>query len=140
MQTIDYATIQSLVTAQDIRGNKITVTFRCAETGIETEASGPLRRLDSFQSQATRTVKKNLWAGLRKRAARALADTLGNGTAGKIARDLSNTGMRQAEKNSAFSQEEIQAGIVAAFESIQANFEWNAAHNSWMAVPRAEGA
>ncbi len=140
MQATDYSTIQSLVSAQDVRGNSVNVTFLCPETGIEVTSSGPLRRLDSFQSQAARTVKKNLWAGLRKTASRAVADTLGKGTAGKIARELTSTGMRQAEKNSAFSQEEIQSGVVAAFESVQASFHWDAPRGAWIGVVRSEGA
>ena len=116
METLAYSDIEPLVADQTVRGNAVDVTFRCAAPGVEATATGPLKRLDSFSDQASRTVKKNLWSGLRRSATRAGADTLGKGTAGKIARELTSTGLKQAEKNTAFSRNEVEAAGVAVNE------------------------
>ncbi|MEM6568959.1 MAG: hypothetical protein AAF957_11140 [Planctomycetota bacterium] len=137
METLAYSDIEPLVADQTVRGNAVDVTFRCAATGVEATATGPLKRLDSFSDQASRTVKKNLWSGLRRSATRAVADTLGKGTAGKIARELTSTGLKQAEKNTAFSRNEVEAAVVAAFGSVRQMFRLDEARGVWIGDPAA---
>ncbi|MEM9381469.1 MAG: hypothetical protein AAGB93_16055 [Planctomycetota bacterium] len=137
METLTYPAIEPLVADPSVRGNAVDVTFRCERTGVEVAATGKLRKLDSFSDQAARTVKKNLWSGLRRSATRAVADTLGKGTAGKIARELTSTGLKQAEKNTAFSRGEVEAGVVAAFETVRRLFRFDEEHGAWVGDPAA---
>ena len=137
METLAYSDIEPLVADQTVRGNAVDVTFRCAAPGVEATATGPLKRLDSFSDQASRTVKKNLWSGLRRSATRAGADTLGKGTAGKIARELTSTGLKQAEKNTAFSRNEVEAAGVAAVGSVRQMFRLDEARGVWIGDPAA---
>ncbi len=126
-----FANIESLVASKEIQGTSVAVVFRCPATEVEVSSSAALKRSTSVTAQATRSVKKNLWSGLRKSVSRAVADALGNGAAGKIARDVANTSMRQGEQKTAFSKEEIQTAVVAAFEAVQTSFQWDAAAETW---------
>lgn len=138
MSEVSHTTIESLIASSDVKGNKIDVLFRCPVTGVEASSTAPLKKLGDMKSKMTRSVKKNVWSGLRRSATRAVSDTLGKGMAGKIAKDLTSTGLKEAEKNSAFSELEIQAAIVAAFESVRARFRWDDASEMWVGVDATE--
>lgn len=125
-----YESLEPLVASREVDGSSVRVLFRCERTGVEVEATGSIKRLGDLKNQAARTVKKNLWQSLRRSATRAVADTLGKGTAGRIARDLTNTTLRQGEKSTAFSQAEVDAAIVAAFDRVKDRFTWSD-ENGW---------
>ncbi len=137
MSHLNYAAIQPLVASEQVQGSSVAVQFRCPTTGVEASSTGTVRRLNSVKSEAARSVKKNLWSGLRRSVTRAVADALGSGTAGRIARDLTGAGLKQAEQKTAFSKEEVQEGVVAAFQAVQGSFRWNDAQNTWAGVAKA---
>ncbi|MEM8710774.1 MAG: hypothetical protein AAGG01_07460 [Planctomycetota bacterium] len=136
MTTPTFAAIQPLVASQEVRGSSVSVTFRCPETDVEVQSNASIKRSDSVKAQAARSVKKNMWSSLRRSVTRAVADALGNGAAGRIARDVANTSMRQGEQKTAFSKEETQNAVVEAFTAVQSSFKWNASSESWTGVKK----
>ena len=136
MSEVTYASIESLIDTKEVTGSSLAVTFRCPESGEEVSSSASLRRLDTMKSTAARSAKKNMWSSLRRSVTRAVTDALGSGAAGRIARDVANTGMRQGEKKMAFGKEEVQAGVVEAFKAVQASFQWDGANDRWIAVKK----
>ena len=135
MTTPNYSDIEALVANKEVQGSSVSVTFRCPETDVEVTSSGSLKRVASVKSDAARSVKKNLWSSLRRSVTRAVSDSLGNGAAGRIARDITSAGMRQGEQKTAFSKEEVQAGVVAAFQAVQTNFKLNAS-GAWVGMKK----
>lgn len=135
MTTPNYSDIEALVASKEVRGSSVSVTFRCSETDVEVQSTGSLKRSGGVKSEAARSVKKNLWSGLRRSVTRAVSDALGNGAAGRIARDITNTGMRQGEQKTAFSKEEIQNAVVEAFVAVQSSFKLNAS-GTWVGMKK----
>ncbi len=136
MSNLTFEAIQPLVTSQEVRGSSVAVTFACADSGTEVPSTGSLRRGDSVKAQATRSAKKNMWSSLRRSVTRAVSDALGNGAAGRIARDTLNAGMKQGEQKTAFSKEEVQEGVVEAFKAVQASFKWDEGKNAWTGIKK----
>lgn len=136
MSDVTYASVEPLIETKEITGSSLAVTFRCPESGEEASSSASLRRLDTMKSTAARSAKKSLWSSLRRSVTRAVTDALGSGAAGRIARDIAKTGMREGEKKMAFGKEEIQAGVVEAFKAVQASFQWDGSNERWIAVKK----
>ncbi len=136
MSNLTFQAIEPLVASKEVLRSSVSVTFRCPETDTEVPSTGTLKRMDSVKSTAARSVKKNLWSSLRRSVTKAVSDALGSGAAGRIARDVTNTTMRQGEQKTAFSKEEVQNGIVEAFKAVQASFKWNASNETWVGVKK----
>lgn len=136
MSNVTFEALQPLVASQEVRGSSVAVVFQCPTSGTEISSTGSLRRIESLKATATRSAKKNMWSSLRRSVTRAVTDALGNGAAGRIARDTLNAGMKQGEQKTAFSKEEVQAGVVSAFEAVQANFQWNEGDGCWNAIKK----
>ena len=136
MNTPTYSDIESLVASKEVQGSSVSVTFSCAEAGVEVQSSGSLNRTSGIKSDVARSVKSNLWSSLRRSVTRAVSDALGHGAAGRIARDITNTGMSQGEQKIEFSKEEIQNGVVAAFVAVQSNFKLNPSTGTWCGVKK----
>ncbi|QDV05779.1 hypothetical protein Poly30_12810 [Planctomycetes bacterium Poly30] len=136
MTTATYSSLEPLISSKEVRGTSVSVVFTCPETGVEVPSTGSLKRSSTVKSQATRSVKKNLWSSLRRSVTSAVADALGNGAAGRIARDVANSSMAQAEQKTAFSKEEVQEGVVGAFTAVQAKFKHNPSTGAWTAIKK----
>lgn len=136
MSNLTFEAIQPLVASQEVRGSSVAVTFQCPSSGTEVTSTGSLRRMDSLKATAARSAKKNMWSSLRRSVTRAVSDALGSGAAGRIARDTLNAGMKQGEQKTAFSKEEVQAGVVSAFDAVQASFKWDEGNGAWSAIQK----
>ncbi len=136
MTTPNYSDIETLVASKEVRGSSVSVVFRCPETDVEVPSTGSLKRADGIKAQTARSVKKNMWSSLRRSVTRAVSDALGNGAAGRIARDVANSSMREGEQKTAFSKQEIESGVVEAFVAVQGSFKLNPSTGAWSGVKK----
>ncbi len=130
----EYTTIEPLIAKQEQNGSRIAVTFRCPENGVEAEATAAVRRSKEVKATIERSVKKNVWNSLRRTAASTISSTLGSGMVGRIAKDAARATIGEQAKKNEFSQDEIRAAVVAAFDTVQAKFQWDAANEQWVGV------
>lgn len=134
MTQINYANIENLIGDQQVTGSTLNVTFRCPQTNVEVAATATLKKGTTISEDATRKVKKGLWSSLRRSVGRAITDALGSGTAGRVVRDVASSAIGQQEGKNAFSKTETQAGMVAAFETVQNRFRWDGENNCWVGL------
>lgn len=137
MTDVTFDTIEPLIASKEVSGTSLSVLFKCPESGEEVKSSASIRRSTSIKAETARSVKKNMWSSLRRSVTRAVSDALGNGTAGRIARDVANKTMQTTQQKTAFSKEETRAATVDAFKAVQGKFRWDAGANQWKAVKQA---
>lgn len=136
MTTPTYSAIEPLVSSKEVRGSSVSVVFSCPDAGVEVPSTGTIKRSTSVKAEATRSVKKNLWSSLRRSVTSAVADALGNGAAGRIARDVANKSMMEGQQKTAFSKEEVQDGVVSAFVAVQAKFKLDPSTGTWTGIKK----
>jgi len=127
----DLAKIEPLIVQEEQQGKKLSVTFRCPETGVEACGVATVEPLTSVQAAAERSARKHGWAGLRRAVTKTIASSLGSGTAGKIARDVAGSALGSKGRGQEFTREEIRAAVVQAFAAVESRFRWDAASGEW---------
>lgn len=138
MTDLNYNAIESLVAANETKGNTVNVTFRCPTTGVEATSSASIERATGVAADATRSAKKNMWSSLRRSVMGAIGDAFGSGAAGRVARDAASSSIKNAQSGTEHGKAETEAAIVKAFEAVQTSFRFDAEANAWRGLEAAE--
>ncbi|MEM7371314.1 MAG: hypothetical protein AAF587_22050 [Bacteroidota bacterium] len=116
---ISYDQIAHLIVTADVEGSKVYCTFQHPESDQVIESEASIKRINSFQSTATRAIKRNVSRELRRSTSRMLRSALGGGFLGRTASQIVRTSTRDNEFVKGFSNEEKQAAIVSAYKKIE---------------------
>ena len=138
MSQITYQTIQPLVASAEQQGSSMRVSFRCPVTGQVIEASGALQRSNTMGDRVAESAKRSVMYGLRNALTRSIRRALGYGIVSNVVADAARgaaSGSGQASQD--YSDDEKQAAIVRAFESVSNQFVWDGANNRFVSVQAA---
>lgn len=146
MPEITYESVQPLLASQQVQGGMIVCTFRCPESGVSVEARAHIQKTTSaagrVAQRAKQTAKHTLLFQARSALSRAVGGLLGHGLAGQIGRGVAHSAATEATRGSGtaavtFSDAEKQAAVVAAFQSVAAQFAWDAKGGRWISAKLA---
>ncbi|MBL4848534.1 MAG: TerB family tellurite resistance protein [Planctomycetes bacterium] len=133
MTEITFEELRGLIAAQEVRGSRVEVTFKCPTTGASHESSAGIRKGKGLGNVALSAAKQGMWRSLRSGIMRAISGALGSGAMASVGRQVSNQMVRDASQGSQFTGEDVEAAVVEAFQSVQSKFRregqgWVAAH------------
>jgi len=137
MTEITLDAIRPLIASHALDRTRLSVTFLCPETRLEVLARTTVQPQRGIGADAARQARQSFWGGIKRSVAGALRDTFGNGAVGKIAGRAAKTALEQQQEKTAFSQAELDAAMLAAFESVRSQFAWDAERGTWRGVPDA---
>lgn len=95
------------------------------------ESTSNIRRINSVQSQVSRTAKRTVTNQLRRVASRTLRSVLGGGILGRTGTVVFNSAARSSGVGRGYSKEEKQAAIVDAFTKVKDHFKFNQSTGNW---------
>ncbi len=140
MSEISYDRIQPLIAASEQRGSAMAVTFTCPTTGTSVEASASIQRGKGLADVAKQSAKKNVMWSIRSAVSRTVRGVLGSGILGRVGNDLAREVMSNVEQGArdSFSDDEKQAAIVRAFESVSSRFAFDPKAGRFVGASAAE--
>ena len=138
MSDLNYTDIESLVASKEVKGSTVHVTFRCDETGAEANSSASIERGTGMKAEAARSAKTNIWYSIRRSVLGTISDLFGRGAAGRVARDVANTGMKNAQSSTQHGKAEVQAAVVKAFDGVKNQFVCDQTTGRWKGATAAE--
>lgn len=109
MVEIQFSAIEPLIESKKVLAGSVAVSFRCPESTRSVRAQAALKKIDR--------PRASVWQAIQRSALAAVADAMDSGSHQGEALD--------------FRREDVQAAIVAAFESIQTHFRWDEAESRW---------
>ncbi len=107
MAKTEFSAIEPLIESKKILAGAVAVTFCCPDSTRSVRAQAILGKVSP--------ARVSVWTRIHRSMMAALADTLNSESDGKVE----------------FRREDVQAAIVAAFESIQASFRWDETEKRW---------
>lgn len=130
-----YSQIKPLIVHEEVQGQRVFVEFQHPESGAFIQATGSIRRGNSVASTVTRQVKRSLMQQARSSLMRTVGSLFGGGFLGRTARQVTSTASREmiGTGHSTYtpSQSEIEAGVVAAFNTVARQFHYDEATGKW---------
>ncbi len=139
-----YETVAPLVDDVQTHRRTVTVRFTCRRSGesVQARATVPEGVGSAAMSRVGQSVKRSLMWSLRSSIASLVRGVFGHGIVGRTASDLVYAATNEATRVShqradSLSQDEVQAGIVAAFASVRGRFVWDAERGEWVSASAA---
>ena len=121
-QPFRFEAIQPLIDTVAVEGRALSVRFRCPVTGTRVEAhwSAPSIGVSGVVAVQERTALFQV----RRQVNGLVRGLLGYGHAGRAARLLADSTLSGEHPDTQLSTDEEERGIVAAFQSVSAQFAW----------------
>lgn len=132
MSELTYESIEHLVADKKQTAGRLTVTFTCPETGVSAESFANIAQGKGLKDVAKKSVKRSLFASLRVSVSHAVGSVLGQGVAGRAAREVSHHMMTDAQRQGIYSAGETKAAVVTAFERVSNQFKYDTATGKWL--------
>lgn len=131
MAEISYETIKPLITKQEQIKRSVHCVFRCPVSGTEVASSAGIRRGRGAKDVALSSAKRSFWHSVRNAVAGVLRQILGSGAAGRVGQDVAREVIKDASHSVRYSDDELEAAAVLAFERVVDKFRWDG--NRWVA-------
>jgi len=139
MAQVTYDSIKPLVAKQEVKQGVVYCTFTCPETGTSADASSPIPRGDGAGNKAKAAVQGSLMVMLRRQLSRVLYSFLG-GAMGRAALEIANQGLQAAGEKFAHTQEQIEEGVLGAYQKVADRFRWDPQGQRWVGALPGAGA
>ena len=111
MAKTEFTEIEPLIESKKVLAGAVAVSFRCPESTRSVRAQAVIGK--------TSPPRLSVWTRIHRSVVAALVDTLHTGELGEDDGPVD------------FRREDVQAAIVAAFETIQASFRWDESEKRW---------
>ncbi|QDV09598.1 Tellurite resistance protein TerB [Planctomycetes bacterium Poly30] len=109
MPKIEYRVIEPLIESKKVLAGSVAVSFRCPDSTRAVRAQAAVTKVSRRRA--------SIWNHIQRSAMAALADAMEAGP--------------RTENKANFRDEDVQAAIVAAFESVQSSFRWDETESRW---------
>ncbi len=138
MSDITYASIEPNIASVQTNGSQVHVVFQCPVSGQQVESRAAMHRGTGMGSRARESAKRSMMYSLRRSVSSAIRGAFGYGFFGRMGQDLANSAMRQLDESTRYSSGDQQEAVVRAFESVRAQFAWDAREERWIMGSAAE--
>ncbi len=139
MPEVTHESIKPMIESANQEGAMMKCVFKCPVSGTAIPGSAMIQKSKSLGDVAKSSIKRSMMWRLRSAVSRTVRSALGGGMLGGLGADVTRAAVSGATGNAAqsFSDEEKQAAVVAAFESVSSQFVWEGKNNRWISAATA---
>lgn len=137
MPEVTYDQLKNNVVEEKVNGATMHVTFKCPSTDKTFDASAPMPRKDGVGARMKTKAKNEMLYAAKRGFRRLLRGVFGGGAVGRAASNVGSSAVGHGGRASV--EYDKKGGVVAAFESIQENFAWDAGRQAYVDATGMEG-
>lgn len=126
-----YEMIEPLIVGTEVEGRNIYAEFALPGSDEIFESKSTVRHANTTGNKIKRRATMVVRNQARRGATRVVRGALGGGILGRSGAMIFNTAAREVKPGEGPTKSEIEAGIVAAFERVADNFEFDEVSGEW---------
>ena len=139
MPEVTHESIKPMLESANQEGSMMKCVFKCPVSGTAITGSATIQKGKGLGDVAKSSIKRSMMWRLRSAVSRTVRSALGGGMLGRLGADVTRAAVSDATANThlSFSDEEKQAAVVSAFESLSSQFVWEGKNNRWISASAA---
>lgn len=134
---IDYDEIAGLIATAEQERDMMRCTFRCTISFESVNVTVPIEPQGmgtALVKRAQDRARQSIWYGIKRALLLKLRRMFGRGLFGQLVAELGTEALGAAEEMSRYmySDEQLRAAKVRAFEQVSSSFRWDARMQQWV--------